>query len=167
LVDFSSIIKENGSDALVEVNLNTEMLSLASKFVQEGEKEVGDIIKGLKQIKINVISLKEENRDQVVAGINDLRTSLDSKGWSRIVSVKEKKEDVAIFLKTRKDEAVEGLCLTVLSENKEAVLINIVGEIRPDQVSKVATKLGLDPLKELTKAMGQKQAAAETPKETQ
>jgi hypothetical protein len=156
LVDFSKITGLKQGSGLVDVNLNGEIISLASKFVEKGQEELATVLKGLKQIRINVISLKEDNREAIIETIKTLRTDLDGKGWNRIVSVQEKNDDVAIFLKSRKDEAIEGLVLTVLSGNKEAVLINIVGDIKPENLAMVAETFGIDPLKKFTKKAAKK-----------
>jgi Domain of unknown function (DUF4252) len=55
---------------------------------------------------------------------------------------------VAVYVKTRGEEAIEGLVVTVLDGNKkEAVFVNLVGDIRPDQVAAVGKALNIDPLK--------------------
>jgi hypothetical protein len=87
--------------------------------------------------------------------VKQIRADLDAKGWDRVVSVQQKKDDVAVFLKTRGEEAIEGLVVTVLDGDKEAVLVNIVGDIKPEQVALLGEKLKLDPLKKFA-AKGKK-----------
>jgi hypothetical protein len=81
--------------------------------------------------------------------IQKIRSDLDAKGWERNVNVREKNgEDVGVYTRTRGDEAFEGLVVTVIDSN-EAVLINIVGDIRPEQIVELGESLNIKPLKDL------------------
>ena len=53
-------------------------------------------------------------------------------------------------------EAVEGIAVTVLSGDGEAVFVNIVGDIRPQQIAEVGERLNIDPLKKLSRELGTK-----------
>ena len=75
---------------------------------------------------------------------------LDAQGWERIVTAQKKAgEDVAVYAKTRGEEALAGLAVTVFSPKQQAMLANIVGDIRPDQVAALGEKLNIEPLKQL------------------
>jgi len=72
------------------------------------------------------------------------------------VAVQKKGEDVGVFLKTRGEETIEGLVVTVLDGRKEAVLVNIVGDIKPEKIAVVGEKLNIDPLKKIGRELGKK-----------
>jgi len=61
---------------------------------------------------------------------------------------------VNVFLKTREQEAVEGIVVTILQGGKEAVLINVVGDIRPEQIATLGERFNLEPLKQAGRAIG-------------
>jgi ATP sulfurylase len=107
-----------------------------------------------------VIGLDDKNRADVVERVKTIRDELDAKGWERVVSVQQKNEDVGIYLKTRGGEVVEGLVITVLDGKGEAVLINIVGDIKPEKLATVGERLNIDPLKKFGPAL-KKEAAAQ------
>ena len=46
--------------------------------------------------------------------IRTLRTELDGKGWERIVTVKDQDQEVGVFIKTKGQETVEGLVVTLV-----------------------------------------------------
>jgi hypothetical protein len=50
--------------------------------------------------------------------------------------------------------AVQGLAAVVMDGSQHAVFVNIVGEIRPEQLSQLADKLHIDVLKNLGGAEG-------------
>jgi len=50
-------------------------------------------------------------------------------------------------------ESVEGLVVTVLQGNKEAVLVNVVGDIRPEKLAMIGERFGIEPLKQVGKQL--------------
>jgi len=140
----------------VEINLNSTLLSIASRLTAKADPDTAKLIGGLKSIRVNVIGINEVNRAEINERVGLIRNQLDEQGWQRLVTVKEKKEDVGIFTKFRGEEAVEGIVITVLNGDKQAVLINIVGDIRPEELAAVAERLNIDPLKQVAGAMGNK-----------
>jgi hypothetical protein len=63
---------------------------------------------------------------------------------------------VAVFLKTRGDESVEGLAITVIGANNQAVLVNIVGDIRPEKVAMIGERFNIEPLKKVGQTLEKK-----------
>ena len=61
-------------------------------------------------------------------------------------------EDVGVFTKTRGGDALAGLAVTV-TDGKDVVLVNIVGDIRPDQIAALGESLNIKPLKDIGKAI--------------
>ena len=58
-------------------------------------------------------------------------------------------DDVQIYAKMRGEEAIEGLVVTVIEGNHEVVLVNIVGDIKPEQIATLAERFNIDPLKKV------------------
>jgi riboflavin synthase alpha subunit len=118
---------------------------------------VAEILKGLKSIRVNVLGLNDENRDDIQARIASVRTQLDKNGWDRIVTVMDGADDVGVYMKTKGAEVVEGVVVTVLSGKKEAVFVNIIGDIRPEKLATVGERFNIEPLKHLpAKTAGEK-----------
>jgi hypothetical protein len=133
----------------VEVNLSPGLLKFAAKVAAKEDPEAAELLGNIKQVHVNVVGLDATNRAGNVAKIEAIRTQLENQGWMQIVSVRDKKsgDNVDIHVKHRGEEAIEGLVVTVIDGKGEAVLVNIVGDIRPEQLSKLATRLhiaGLD-----------------------
>jgi hypothetical protein len=64
-------------------------------------------------------------------------------------TTKEKAQDVGVYLKTQNKDTVQGLVVVVIDGNKEAVFVNVVGDIKPEQLSMLGDKLHIDPLKKI------------------
>jgi hypothetical protein len=161
MVNFGKFTKPTNGE-LVEINLSGDTIAMALQVAGKGQPDLAEALGGLHSIRVNVIGLDAQNREEVTTRIKTLRNELDTLGWQQIVSVQEKKEDVGIYLKARGKEAVEGLVITVLDGRKEAVFINIVGDIKMDKLGALGDKLNLGALKKAAEEL-MKQATA--PKE--
>src|SRR6185503_15303331 len=82
-VDLGKISPTAGAQ-FVEVNINSNLIMMVTNFAKKAEPEVAEILKGLKSIRVNVLGLNDENRDDIQARIASVRTQLDKNGWDRI-----------------------------------------------------------------------------------
>ena len=160
-VNFGKFTKPTNGE-LVEINLNSDTIAMAMQVAGKGQPDLAEVLGGLHSIRVNVVGLDDQNREEVAARMKAVRGELDAAGWQRIVSVQEKKEDVGIFLKSRGKEAIEGVVITVLDGRKEAVFINIAGDLKMDKLAALGEKFNLGALKKAAAAL-MKQSAA--PKE--
>ena len=135
----------------VEVNVKSTLLNLAAKLTEKQEPDVADLLRNIKSIRVNVVGLDDTNRAELTERLGKIRADLESKGWDRVVTVLEKGQDVGIYLKHRGDTAIEGIVVTVIENGKEAVFVNVVGDISPEKLSVLGDRLGIEPLKNLGK----------------
>ena len=147
-VDFGTF-SAAGKGEFVEVNVTSSLISLATKFVEKDQPDVARVLKGLQLVHVNVIGLNEENRSDIETRVQTIRKDLETKGWERIVKVQEKDQDVGVYLKTQNKDTVQGLVVVILDGSKEAVFVNVVGDIKPEQLSMLGEKLHIDPLKKI------------------
>jgi hypothetical protein len=133
----------------VEVNLSTAMLKFAAKLAARQEPETAELIRNLKSIRINVVGLDDSNRASTVEQIESVRRKLETQGWTKLVTVREKEggDNVDVHVLQRGDDAIDGLVVTVIDHKGEAVFVNIVGNINADQIAKIADKFDIEPLK--------------------
>lgn len=155
-VDFGKLAAPASGGEFVEVQISSNLIGMAARLVEKSEPEVGEVIRGLKLIRVNVIGLTDENRAEIQKRVKAIRSELDDQNWERIVTAQQKDEDVGVYLKMRGEEAVEGLVVTVLSGNKEAVLVNIVGNIQPDKIAMIGERFNIEPLKEIAEQLPKK-----------
>ena len=157
-IDFGKFSPTSGAQ-FVEVNINSNLIAMVANFTKKAEPEVGEILGGLKAIRVNVMGLTDENREEIANKITSVRSQLEKGGWDRIVTVMDGAEDVGVFMKTKGAEVVEGIVVTVLSGKKEAVFVNIIGDIRPEKLATIGERFNIEPLKHLpAKAPAEKDA---------
>jgi len=149
-VDFGKIMP-SAEGKYVEVNIPQGLLKFAAMFASKQEPQAAEVLGNLKQVRVNVVELSDANRSQIIERVKAVRQELETQGWLQVVTVREqpKGDDVQIYTKTRGEEAIEGLVVTVISGHDEVVLVNIVGDIRPEQIATLAERFNIDPLKKI------------------
>lgn len=151
-VDFGKFNAAAGRE-FVEVNLQSGLLKFAAKVAAAEEPEAAELLRSISHVRVNVIGLDDTNRGATVERIEKIRADLEKQGWEKIVTVREGDDkggdDVAVYMKAKGEEAIEGLVVTVIERRGEAVLVNIVGDIRADQLAKLGEHLDVKPLRKL------------------
>ncbi len=148
-VDFGNLPLPGSGGECVEVRIRSNLIGMAARLVERQEPEVAQLLRGLKGIHVSVVSLDDKNREEVKNRIAKVRAALDDQGWESVVTARQKQDDIRVFLKTRGEEAVEGVVVTVVEGDKQAVLVNIIGDLRPDKIAEIGERLNIQPLKEL------------------
>jgi hypothetical protein len=145
-IDFGRFAPAPGRQ-FVEINLHQGLLSLAARFAEKHEPEAANLLRGLRQVRVNVVGLDETNATATTERLAAVHAELGRRGWDRVVTVRDEGgEDVAVFLRTE-GETIHGLVVTVLGRKQDAVFVNIVGEIRPEQLGELAHRFDIEPLK--------------------
>ena len=144
-VDFTNLDSVYG-EPKVMVNLNKTMLGFISK-INMSDPDAAELISKLKAVRVQIYNMTDDDKpalDLIAKVSKDILT----KNWLPIVSVNEDDEKVRIFTKIT-DDIMDGLVVMVINNKKEkvrreAVFINIVGEIDPAQINKVTESLNID-----------------------
>jgi len=163
-VDFGKFSPPGSGGEFVEVNLSSSLISLAARLVEKEEPDVARLLKDIQLVRVNVIGLNDENRGELEKRTQKIRKELDTKGWERIVTAQKDDQDVGVYLKTRNKDAVQGVVVLVMEGKKQAVFVNIVGDIKPEQLALLGEKLHIDPLKKAGRAV-EKAEKAEKPEQ--
>lgn len=147
-VDIGQLLPANKGE-FVEVNLSPGLLKFAARIAKNQEPEAAELLADIKRVRVNVVSLDDSNRAETVEKIQAVRRKLESQGWTPMVTVREKNDgdDVAIYAKQRGEDQIDGIVVTVLERNGEAVFVNIVGKITAEKISALADKYDIKPLR--------------------
>src|SRR5216117_828346 len=155
-VDLGKFSPPSSGGEFVEVHIKNNLISMVARLAEKEEPEVAELLRGLQLVHVNVIGLNDENRAEMEKRVKKIRSELDAQGWERVVTAQKNDEDVGVYLKTRGADAVEGVVITVIEGNREAVLINIVGDIKPDKIAVIGERLDIEPLKKAGEALKKK-----------
>jgi Na+-translocating ferredoxin:NAD+ oxidoreductase RnfG subunit len=153
-IDFGPLPAPASGGEFVEVNLGSNMLFLASHLVDKQDADTAKLLSSVKLVKVNVVGVDDSNRDALEKCITKTREKLAAQGWERVVSLQDHGDDVGVYLKTDPKEGIQGATALILDGKKEAVFVNIVGSIQPEQLAALGQQLHIDPLQ----LLGQKKA---------
>jgi len=155
LVDFGKFTPPGKGSEFVEIQVRSNLLNFAAQLVEKEQPEAAKLLRNVQLVRVNVVGLTDENRDEMQKRIEKIRHDLESHGWERNVNVQGKAgEDVGVYTQTRGGETLAGVAVTVM-EPKNLVLVNVVGDIRPEQLTALGDSLNIKPLKELGGAVKQ------------
>ena len=155
-IDFGKFSPPASGGEFVEVHITSNLISMVARLAEKNEPEIAELLRGLHRVRVNVIGLDDGNRAEMETRVKKIRSDLDAQGWERIVTAQKKEEDVGVYLKTRGEEAVEGVVVTVIESNREAVFINIVGNIKPEKIAVIGERFNIEPLKKIGQAVEKK-----------
>lgn len=135
----------------VEVNVPPGLIKFATRIAKIQEPEVAALLGNLRSIRVNVVRLDDLNRADTLGKIDGVRRQLESAGWTKLVTVREQGggENVDVHVMQPADDVIQGVVVTVINKKGEVVFVNIVGNINADQISQVAEKFNIEPLRKL------------------
>jgi len=147
--DFGNFEAPGNGGEFVEVNLPANLIALAARFVEKQDADVAKLLASVKQVRVNVIGVNDTNKEGLQKRVQKVRTDLASQGWERIVTAQQQEQDVSVFLKMDQNSTIQGLTVVVIDGSKQAVFANIVGNIKPEQLTMLGEKLNIEPLKKM------------------
>jgi hypothetical protein len=151
-VDFSSVYSIMGTEPNVEVNLNEPLLNLVTGIMasQDGQQaQAASFISSLLSVNVRVFNNMASNQDAVINTMTAVAENLDAQQWQRIVRVREDQEHVDVYFRLSDDASLIHGITVMVSDSAESVLINIVGDISPDDINALAAKFDIDELSNL------------------
>ena len=125
----------NKASQTVDVKVDQHLMQITSKiFSDPDDAKIREAIKGVKGIYVKVFSFEKEN-EYSPADVESVMSQLRGVGWSKIVTVKSKKdgENVEVYLHMTADK-IGGLAVLTV-EPKQFLVVNIVGPVDLDKLS--------------------------------
>jgi len=146
-VDFGAIEFFESEEARIEVYLKEPMLKLIGKFMKTDDPEMFDIMNKLLLVRVQVFDINRSVAGKLAEISSVTAKRLDGEGWDRLVRVREQDEHIDVYLKPSEDyNTVKGIVVMVINDNDEAIFVNIVGDINPDDISKLGGQFDIDEL---------------------
>ena len=134
-VDFSTLATDYG-EPRVMVDLGSSLLQLVSAMSHE-DPVAKEALSNLDSVRIHVYRTDGELAP-AQERIDHVNKILSADAWEKIVRVREPGEQVDIYVK-HSEERVHGVTVMAL-DGEEAVFINILGSIDPEQLATVVGK---------------------------
>jgi hypothetical protein len=155
-VDFGSFEQFQNAATTVEVSIKGPLLKFVSKATAHEDPELSDLIDKLLLIRVNVFSIEDNQIDTVNGIIQNVSKTLASSQWERMVRVQQEGEHVEVYIQFGEADSLTGLAVMALGddkdregENLQAVFVNIVGTIDPNQLGKLSAKFNIPNIDDL------------------
>ena len=139
-VDFGELGSIFG-EPTVQIAVGASLLNLVSSLSAHEDPDAAAMLKRLNGVRVNVYETSgiAEGAVDYVKGIS---SDLGKLGWESVVTVNSNDEQVRIFMKINGDQ-VEGITVMAV-EDTEAVFVNVIGNINPDELGKVMDKFDIN-----------------------
>lgn len=125
----------------VNISIGGALLGFVGAMAKNEDPQAAAIFNKLKGVRVSVYST-EGNSEAALGQVDRVRKSLSSTNWEPIVQVNDEGERVQIFMKINGD-MMDGLVLMAV-DDEEAVFINVIGQLDPQELSQVMNKFDVD-----------------------
>ncbi len=137
------------SEATLEVNLSGSLLRMVAEAAREDDRGLYDLLSKIRGLYVRGYTLTGDDAAAISARFNDVARSLSASGWERVVRVREGDETVHVLVKAL-DDRIQGLAVLVSSPGEnETVFVNIVGEIRPEEIGRIGRRFRIEAIDNL------------------
>lgn len=139
-VDFGELNSMFGEPS-VQIAVGGALLGFISALSANEDPQAAELLKRLHGVRVSVFENPAMNED-TVAYVKTISSKLTEQGWESVVTVNSDDEQVRIFMKFN-GENVEGITVMALEED-EAVFVNVIGDLKPDELGKVMERFDID-----------------------
>lgn len=139
-VDFGELNSIFGEPA-VQISIGESLLGLVGALSASEDPDAAELFKRLNGVRVSVFET-ESMADGAVDLVKNISTKLNDQGWESVVTVNSADEQVRIFMKIN-DDTVDGITVMAVEEN-EAVFVNIIGDINPEELGKVMDNFDIE-----------------------
>ena len=129
------------TDRVMTLSIGPALLRFAAAHIED-EPEVKELLKSLDGVRIRIYEI-DGDAGRVAARIDTMSLHLQEDGWEPVMLVRDDNETVHMLLRTNEGR-IQGMTVLVSDGVSEAVLVNLMGDIRPQQFGDVMVALDVD-----------------------
>jgi len=129
------------TDRELALSLGPLPLKIARALTKH-DPELSTMLKGLKGVRVYTYEI-DGDPYRVMRRLESAWTRLSSRGWMPIATVRDDGELVSVLVRAGREDRVRGMAVMVQEED-EVVLINLIGDFRPEMFNAFMTELDID-----------------------
>lgn len=124
----------------MSLSLGKTTLRFAARFLDD-EPETQALLRSLDGVRIRIYEVHGDT-DRIAHKFERMGNKLGNDGWQPVMLVREEGELVQMFSKTT-TRGVQGLTI-VSADDEEVVVVNVMGDIKPEHFGDVMVALDVD-----------------------
>jgi len=128
-------------DRVMTLSIGPSLLHFVASHADD-DPAVSELLKGLDGVRIRIYQI-DGDALRVAARMSTMSEHLQGHGWEPVLSVRNGSEASYMLLRVV-NERICGMTVLVSDGDSEAVVINLMGEIRPEQFGDVMMALDVD-----------------------
>lgn len=129
------------TDTVMTLSIGPSLLRFAASHVDD-DTEVRELLKSLDGIRIRIYEINGD-ASRVATRINTMSGNLQQDGWEPVMLIREENEATHMLIRVV-DQQICGMTVLVSDGDTEAVVINLMGEIKPRQFGDVMVALDVN-----------------------
>lgn len=129
------------TDRVLTLSVGPALLRFAANHVED-DPETEALLRSLDGVRIRIYEI-DGDAGRVAARMGRMSDKLQEGGWDPVMLVRSEGEEAHMLVKVEGDR-VAGMTVLVCDGEREAVVINLMGDIRPQQFSNVMVALDVD-----------------------
>jgi hypothetical protein len=141
-VDIAGLTAGITDEPTVEVDVRGALLRLVVSSARHDDPELAGMLSRLRAVQVRVYKLGTRERSAVAGRTAEFSRRLRSQGWEPFVRVRDNDTRVDMMVRTA-GERITGLVAFVVGDDSEAVFLNIVGDVNPEQVGRIGRRFNV------------------------
>jgi len=129
------------TDLVMSLSIGPALLHFAANHVDD-DPETKALLRGLDGVRVRIYEIEREPL-RVAERMERMSGRLQQEGWERVMTVRDGGDRAHVLLRIV-GERICGMTVLVSDGESEAVLVNLIGEIRPEQFRNVMAALDVD-----------------------
>mgnify|MGYP000078390258 FL=1 len=129
------------TDRVFSLSLGPAVLNFAAAHVDD-DPETQELLRSLDGIRIRIYEVDGDPL-RVAARMTRMSDRLQADGWEPVMLVRQPDQQAHMLLRMI-DGRIRGMTVLVLDGDTEAVVINLMGDIQPDQFGEVMVAMDVD-----------------------
>jgi hypothetical protein len=129
------------TDRVMSLSIGPTLLHFAARYMDD-DPETRDLLRSLDGVRIRIYEI-DGDASRVAQRIFSMSEHLQEDGWDPVLLVREQDEEVHMLVRMDNDH-ISGMTVLVSDGESEAVIVNLMGEIRPEQFGDVMVALEVD-----------------------
>lgn len=129
------------TDNVMTLSIGPALLRFAASHVDD-DPDTRDLLKGLDGVRIRIYEI-DGDAGRVATRIDNMSRHLQDDGWEPVMLIREEDETTHMLLRVVEGQ-ICGMTVLVSDGETEAMVINLMGEIKPQQFGDVMLALDAD-----------------------